>query len=98
MKYYLSKGLVFKKVHKILKFKQSAWIKPYINFNTQKIKEATKEADKNNFESLNNAVYSKKIENMRKRIKIRITKKRKRFLLSMLQDLHILIMIVWVKD
>ena len=98
MKYYLSKGLVFKKVHKILKFKQSAWIKPYIDFNTQKIKEATKEADKNNFEPLNNAVYSKTIENMRKRIKIRITKKRKRFLLSMLQDLHILIMIVWVKD
>ena len=53
-------------------------MKPYINFNTQKRKEATNEADKKNFKLLNNAVYGKTIENMRKRIKIRIIKKRKR--------------------
>ena len=35
-----------KKVYKILDFKQSAWMKPYIDFNTQKRKEATNEADK----------------------------------------------------
>ena len=38
VKYYLSKGLIFKKVHKILEFKQSAWMKSYIDFNTQKRK------------------------------------------------------------
>ena len=49
-------------------------MKPYIDFNTQKRKKATSEADKNHFKLLNNAVYSKSMENMRKRIKIRVVK------------------------
>ena len=80
LKYYLSKGWVLTKVHKILEFKQSAWMKPYIDFNTQKRKEATNEADKNLFKLLNNAVYGKTMENIRKRMKITITKTLKEFL------------------
>ena len=53
LKYYLSQGLILKNVNRILDFKQSASIKPYINFNTQKRKEATNEADKNIFKLLN---------------------------------------------
>ena len=64
----------------MLECKQSAWMKPYIDFNTQKRKEATNEADKNLFKLLNNAVYGKTMENMRKRIKIRITTNEKDFL------------------
>ena len=67
-------------MHRILEFKQSDWMKPYIDFNTQKRKEATNEADKNLFKLLNNAVYGKTMENMRKRIKIRITTNEKDFL------------------
>ena len=80
IKYYLSQGVIFKKVHKILKFKQSAWMKPYFDFNTQKRKEPTNEADKNLFKLLNNAVYGKTMENVRKRIKIRRTTNEKDFL------------------
>ena len=72
--------LNIKRVHRILEFKQGDWMKPYIDFNTQKRKEATNEADKNFFKLLNNAVYGKTMENMRKRIKIRITTKEKDFL------------------
>ena len=76
----MSEGLILKRVHRILEFKQSAWMKSYIDFNTQKRKEATNEADKNLFKLLNNSVYGKTMENMRKRIKIRITKTPKDFL------------------
>ena len=72
-------------------------MKAYIDFNTQKRKEATNEAGKNHFKLLNNAVYGKTIENMRKRVKLRIIKKEKTSL-NMLQDLHTLIMTFLVKD
>ena len=56
------------KIHRILKFKQKDCMKQYIDFKTQKRKEAANEADKNHFRLLNNAAYGKKMENMRKRI------------------------------
>ena len=52
-------------------------MKPYIDFNSQKRKEATNDVDKNLFKLLNNTVYRKTIENLRKRIKIRIMKNEK---------------------
>ena len=89
LQYYLSRGLILKGVHRILEFKQSAWMKPYIDFNTQKRKEATNEADKNLFKLLNNAVYGKNIENMRKIVKIRITTNEKDFLKYALRPTYI---------
>ena len=63
-----------KKTHRILKFKQKDWMKLYIDVNTERRKEATNEANKDRFKSLNNAVYGKTMKNMRKRVKIRIVK------------------------
>ena len=62
----LELGMKLKKIHRILKFKQKDWMKPYIDFNTERRKEATNEADKNHFKLLNNAAYGKTIENMKK--------------------------------
>ena len=53
----LEKGLKLKKVRRILKFKQKVWMKPYIDFNTDKRKEATNESDKNFLKLFNNALY-----------------------------------------
>ena len=76
----LELGMELKKIYKVLKFKQKHWMKPYIDFNTQKRKEATNEADKNHFKLLDNVLYGKTMENMRKRIKIRVVKNAKDFI------------------
>ena len=83
----LEKAFKLKKVHIILKFKQEDWIKPYIDFKTQKRKEATNGVDQNLFKLLNNAVYGETMENLRKRIKVRIVKK-ETDKISIYQNLH----------
>ena len=55
-------------------------MKPYSDFNTQKRKEATNEADRNHFKLLHNAVYGKTMKNMRIRINIRIVKNSQDFI------------------
>ena len=60
---YLRLGLKLKKIHSLLEFNQSQWLKPYIEFNTKKRIEAEKNNDKNGkelYKLTNNAVYKKK--------------------------------------
>ena len=76
----LELGIKLKKIHRVLKRKQKDWRKPYIDFNNQKRKEATNEADENHSKLLNNAIYGKTMENMRKWIKIKVVKNAKDFI------------------
>lgn len=57
LKYYVSKGMVILKIHRILTFVQGAWLKPFIDFNTEKRKMAAIDFEKDFFKLMNNAVY-----------------------------------------
>src|SRR3989441_196512 len=72
LKFYLKMGLQITWVHRVIQFKQSRWLKPYIDFNTDKRKEATTDFEKNLYKLCNNAVFGKMCEDLRKRIDVRI--------------------------
>ena len=55
-------------------------MRPYIDFNTQKRTISNNEADKNFFKLINNSVYDKTMENLRKRLKIRVVKNSQDFI------------------
>lgn len=67
LKMIVSHGLIVKKVHKMLEFFQSPWLKPYIQLNTMERTKSNNEFDKNLFKLMSNAIYGKSMENVRNR-------------------------------
>ena len=69
---YISLGMRCSKIHRILEFTQSRWLAPYIEKNTQLRARATSGFEKDLFNSPNNSVFGKTMENVRQRHDIRL--------------------------
>ena len=71
---YLSSGMKLTKIHRVLKYKQSDWMKKYIDFNIGKRMNAANDSEKYFFKLMINSVYEKRMENLQKRINVRYLK------------------------
>ena len=62
----MNDGLISKKVYRVIQFIQEAWLKPYIEMNTKFRTEAKNDLEKDFFKLMNNCVFRKTVENVRK--------------------------------
>jgi hypothetical protein len=76
---YLSLGMKLKKVNKVLSFREEAFLNKYIQFNTTKRAQTTNDYEKDLFKLMNNSVFGKTMENVAKRIEVKLITDEKKF-------------------
>ena len=72
---YVSLGMRLKKIHRAICFKQSPWMELYIRMNTEFRKQASSDFEKDLYTLMNNSVFGNTMENLRKRVDVKLVRK-----------------------
>jgi hypothetical protein len=72
LKFYVQEGLKLVAVHRIMRFRQKDWLKPYVDFNTVRRQQSKNAFEKSFFKLMINALFGKLMEQLRQRVDCRI--------------------------
>lgn len=72
LKQCLNFGLILTKIHRAVKFTQTPWLKEYINLNTNLRNSSKNKFDRNLYKTKNNSIYGKTMENVDRRVDVKL--------------------------